>query len=167
MSITQLSDYNILPCVDCGTCGKNLPCPFLKRDDSQPFMQALLQAPILAFTAPIYFYHLPAQLKALIDRCQQYYAWRENSFFALESLPRRKAFVILLGARKQGEQLFKGALLSLKFALAPFNIELAEPLTLHGLDKPADLSGHAAHQNKIRNYGKEAALFLQQSSREL
>lgn len=154
---TLLRDYSVLPCVACGACGLGKSCPFLERDESAPLFDAILKAPVLAIASPIYFYGLPAMLKALVDRCQQYYAWRENGTGGLEALPKRKAFVMLCAAREQGSQLFKGSLLSLKFALAPFNIELKAPLLMRGLDKAGDMAARPDYYSSIKSYGARAA----------
>lgn len=161
IKITRLCDYKILPCVACGSCDKGNPCPLLERDQSAPLLEALLGAPFIAIAAPVYFYALPARLKALLDRCQQYYAWKEHGFGGLDALPKRKAFVMLCAARERGEQLFKGSLYTLKFALAPFNIGLKAPLTLYGLDRPGDLKKRPDYYAALTGYGAQAAALTQ------
>lgn len=161
---TMLSTCSVLPCMDCGACRKGQSCPLLERDDSAALLEAFVHAPFIAIAAPIYFYHLPAQLKALLDRCQQYYAWREKGVGGLEALPRRKAFVMLCAARERGEQIFTGALLTLKFALAPFNLEMQDPLTMRGLDRPGDLAERPDRQTAIKSLGTEAAALANKKS---
>lgn len=153
----MLSTCNVLPCVDCGACGRGRSCPLLERDDSAALLSAFVNAPFIAVAAPIYFYHLPAQLKALLDRCQQYYAWREKGVGKLEALPRRRAFVMLSAARERGERLFSGALLTLKFALAPFNLEIQDPIVMRGLNRVGDLARRPDYRAAIKAYGAEAA----------
>lgn len=157
---TMLSTCSVLPCVDCGACRRGRSCPLLTRDDSAALFTAFLKAPFIALAAPIYFYHLPAQLKALLDRCQQYFAWREQGLGGLEALPPRRAFVMLCAARERGEQLFNGALLSLRYALAPFNLEVASPLLLRGLDRPGDIDRHPDYPPAVRSLGAQAASLL-------
>lgn len=155
-----LSAYRLLPCVDCGTCRQGKSCPLTERDDSAALLGAFVSAPLIAIAAPIYFYHIPAQLKALLDRCQQYYAWREKGFGGLEKLPRRKAFVMLSAAREQGSQTFNGALLSLKFALAPFNIDIKAPIMMRGLDDATDMAKRPDYHASLKAYGAQAAALL-------
>lgn len=159
---SRLSDFRIEPCTDCGSCYKGKSCPFLGKDDSARLLDAFLHAPLVALVAPIYFYHLPAQLKALLDRCQQYYAWKELGVGGLDKLPQREAFVILAGARERGEQLFTGSLLTLKLSLAPFNISLKAPLLLHGLDASGDLGKRSDYHAALHAYGAEAAQSMTQ-----
>ncbi|MDR2502926.1 MAG: NAD(P)H-dependent oxidoreductase [Deltaproteobacteria bacterium] len=150
-----LRDYRVLPCAACGLCEHPASaCPQAAADDSRALFASFLNAPLLALAAPVYFYHLPAQLKALLDRCQFYYRAAERGELIL---PRRKAFIILLGAREKGTALFKGSLLSLSLALAPFNLHMAAPLLLRGLDGPGDLLQRADCLEQIKAYGKTAA----------
>lgn len=159
-----LSDYKVLPCVDCGACGRGQSCPLLQRDDSARLLTAFMNAPFIAIASPIYFYHLPAQLKALLDRCQQYYAWREKGVGGLAALPQRKAFIMLCAARERGDQLFNGALFTLKFALAPFNLDIKAPLMLRGLDKATDIDKRPDCHSALKAYGAQAAALLNPKS---
>ena len=162
----MLHDYDMYPCFDCGLCARadavyppDNParlCPLATRDESAPFFATLLAAPWLAIFAPIYFYHLPARLKTMLDRCQLFYsaALQERPF--MRDLPKRRAYVVLTAARERGEQLFAGSLLSLKYALAPFNLELKDPLTLYGLEGREDLSKRPDLLERVRQYGRLA-----------
>ncbi|MDR1126066.1 MAG: NAD(P)H-dependent oxidoreductase [Deltaproteobacteria bacterium] len=162
----MLHDYDMYPCRDCGRCaqaGAAFPpdnparlCPMATRDESAPLLAALLAAPWLAIFAPIYFYHLPARLKAMLDRCQLFYnaALQKRPFML--NLPKRRAYVVLAAARERGEQLFAGSLLSLKYALAPLNMELQDPLLLYGLEPKGDLAGRADLLERVRQYGRLA-----------
>lgn len=193
----QLRHYRVLPCRDCGACERTAAqitpeefitdpaalCPLSNQDDSRPLLNALAAAPLVAFCSPIYFYHLPAQLKALLDRCQIFYRAAENPALvpALNPLPRsrplpcsnrdeqkkyrgagggdgqpRPFFALLLGARPQGDKLFEGSLLSLKYALAPLGFAPQPPLLLYGLDRAADLSARPDVLETIREYGRQA-----------
>lgn len=178
-----LRDYPVLPCIACDACGvlaaslaaaktpvtahslagqteagtrPPFGCPLTLRDKSVPLLHALATAPVLCLIAPIYFYHLPAALKALVDRTQPFWALREAGVGLFRNQPERLCRLILIGARSKGDQLFSGSLRTLTYALAPFNIRLTEPLLLYGLDGPDDLAAHAPHQDKITALGAEA-----------
>lgn len=161
LKITMLRDYTVLPCIACGVCDTGRACPLLERDGSGPLLEAFLKAPFVAIAAPVYFYAISAQLKALLDRCQQYYAWREKGFGGLDALPERKAFIMLAAARERGEQLFNGPLFTLKFALAPFGLDIKAPQMLRGLDGPKDMDKRPDYHASLRRYGAEAAKILQ------
>jgi hypothetical protein len=132
-------------------------CPQTLRDESVMLLRALLTARALCLAAPIYFYHVPAALKALIDRTQPFWALEEARDPRLAALPPRECRVIFIAARKQGEQLFSGALLTLRQALKPLRVTLAEPLLLRGLEGPGDLASNPGAALSVINYGQAAA----------
>ena len=181
----SLRDFRVAPCVGCGCCtraaeragseglcpwpakngqeclqGKLLGCPLSAADDSGPLLSALAGAGALAIIAPIYFYHLPAQLKALIDRTQPFWALQQAGLSGCFAAA-RLCHVILIGARPKGDKLFEGSLLSLRYALGPLGLRLAEPLLLYGLDQPSDLSVHEEYRRRIQIYAAQAAALFQ------
>jgi multimeric flavodoxin WrbA len=158
-SVVHLRKFTILPCVGCGRCGRDPEgrC-FQERDDeSRELFRHLLEAPLVMFSSPIYFYHVPAQFKALIDRAQSFYNRRLAGDPALLSLPRRSAWTVLVAGRPKGERLFEGALLTMKYFLDVFNFTMQEPLLLRGMDGPGDLSEDEAARAAIRAAGEKAA----------
>ncbi|MDL2268109.1 NAD(P)H-dependent oxidoreductase [Desulfovibrio sp. OttesenSCG-928-G15] len=130
-------------------------CPLGANDDVPRLLDALLAASSLCLVAPVYFYHLPAQLKALLDRMQALWNAQELGFF--DDVPRKACRVILIGARQQGEQLFTGSLLSLRYALGSCGYDLAQPLLLMGMDGKGDLAAHDGARAMVAQYAEEAA----------
>ena len=131
-------------------------CPLAARDHGALLLNFLAEAPALCLVSPIYFYHLPALLKALLDRTQPFWNLREMGIDVFRARE-RTCHVILIGARPQGKQLFAGSLLTLKYALAGLGITLAEPLLLYGLDKASALSGDSRAGEQVFQYGRQAA----------
>lgn len=144
--IIRLRDYAVAPCRGCGACsaGPEHRCP-LAGDDAEALFAAILDASVLVFAAPIFFYHLPAQLKGLIDRAQRYYARRVAREAAGWVAPaERPAEVVLVSGRREGKQLFAGALLTFTYFLWPFAVRLGDdPCLLRGYDAPGDLAADA------------------------
>lgn len=172
-----LRDYECLPCVACGACaveaGKGmaldtcvpqekkkpwLGCPLSLRDRSRELLVRLMAARHVCIVSPIYFYHLPGQLKIFIDRLQPFWELAQAGDRRLFSLPARKFQVVLLAAREKGETLFEGSLKTLKYALANINMEPAEPLLLYGLDRPGDLREAADRHSQLVRCGREGAV---------
>lgn len=159
VSATLLRRHTISPCLACYRCGHdpNGRCYLAEQDGSGALFQSLMDAPFVFFAAPIFFYHLPAQFKAWIDRSQSYYLRREAGDQSIAGLPRRKAYVCLVAGRSKGEHLFDGSLLTLKYFLSIFNFEMQEPLLLRGVDKAADLAGQVELCDSLRDLGRQAA----------
>lgn len=57
---------SIHPCIGCDNCGMNGPCVF--NDDMPKILDAILDADMLVFVTPIYYFGFSAQIKAAIDR---------------------------------------------------------------------------------------------------
>ena len=139
--IVHLREHKLMPCQGCNYCGDpGHACILAKRDDCEGLLKLLYAAPAVFWLAPIFFYHLPAQSKALIDRAQAYWYLKRNQDPEILALPPRQAHVLLIAARSRGEKLFEGSLSTLRYFFEPFNITLAEPLLLTGLDGPRDLA---------------------------
>ena len=49
-------------------------CPLARTDDAEAVFAAIAAADVVLWTSPVYFYGLPAQAKALVDRSQRIWA---------------------------------------------------------------------------------------------
>jgi putative NADPH-quinone reductase len=157
--VIRLREQAITPCRGCGSCAKTPQhrCPLSDGDDVEALFSAIMHARILAFASPVYFYHVPALFKALIDRAQRHYEVRMAAEPSHPASPPRSAQVLLVAGRKTGERLFEGTLLTLKYFLWPFYFRPAEPCLLRGLDAPGDLAADAATLARVSAYGEAAA----------
>ncbi len=54
------------PCRACNRCGMNGPCLF--NDDFQELRPHLIDADMVVFATPMYYFSIPAQMKRVIDR---------------------------------------------------------------------------------------------------
>ena len=156
-SIVPLREYKLMPCQGCNYCGiPGNACILAQRDDCERLFARIREAQAIFWLAPIFFYHLPAQSKALIDRAQAYWYLKRNHDPRVMSLPARKAHALLIAARSKGENLFSGSLYTLQYFFEPFNISLAEPMLITGLDGPDDLKNSEIHQQNIAAWGAAA-----------
>lgn len=57
---------NVHPCTGCNSCGMNGPCIF--KDDFEFVRQHIVDADMVVFATPMYYFGISAQLKAVIDR---------------------------------------------------------------------------------------------------
>jgi len=160
--IRYLRDGVILPCVACGFCDDALGyeerdrCVLGHNDQAWDFFAPMLTARAVLFTSPIYFYHLPSMFKTWIDRGQQFWKAHKDQEPWLADLPNRTAHAVLVAGRPSGEKLFEGARLTLKYFVKNFNIDLADPLTLYGIDQSRDLRKKRNSEAQIVELGKQA-----------
>jgi len=127
-------EMNIAPCDACETCYDGSPCP--KNDDMAEIYPILETANAVIIATPSYFYGVPAPAKALIDRCQLFWA---RKYILAETLPSRPAGVIEV-AGSGGQRVFEGINLTIKYFLDSISIDMPEPLAFRHVDcDPKDL----------------------------
>lgn len=62
----DVAHADIHPCIGCVQCGYEGPC--VQKDDVSVIRQKLLNADMVVFATPLYYYGMSAQLKMLVDR---------------------------------------------------------------------------------------------------
>ncbi|MDR1359094.1 MAG: flavodoxin family protein [Coriobacteriales bacterium] len=97
-----LSEKHIAPCIGCGWCEKTGRCILAEEgserytaDDYAELLEALAYADALAIVSPLFFAGPPAQLKALFDRMQPF--WARRYVLGEEPLAKRPAQIFILG----------------------------------------------------------------------
>lgn len=68
----DVTAMNIKPCSGCVACGYEGPCA--QKDENQKIREAILDADMMVFATPLYYYGMSAQLKIVIDRFCSYNA---------------------------------------------------------------------------------------------
>ncbi|GAB1409068.1 flavodoxin family protein [Desulfovibrionales bacterium] len=141
-AVRYLRDFSVLPCLGCGACSSTGQCVRAAQDQTEELFTALDQAPALVLTGPVYFYHLPAQAKAWIDRSQSRYMRRQISPPLAQA--QRPAVLVLVAGRPQGAKLCTGITRTLRYFLDIFGFTLEETLCLRGLDERTALQTSSA-----------------------
>ena len=66
VEVIGAANMAIAPCTGCVTCGYDGPCA--QKDDMEQIKSVILNADMMVFVTPLYYYGMSAQLKILIDR---------------------------------------------------------------------------------------------------
>ncbi|MDD3313614.1 NAD(P)H-dependent oxidoreductase [Pseudodesulfovibrio sp.] len=160
--ILPLRDYEIQHCLACGFCDKHTDkrdrdrCALGRKDQAWEAFAPLFTARTVLLASPVYFYHLPSRLKAWIDRGQQFWTARRGGEPWVADLPERAVRAVLVAGQPGGEKLFEGARLTLKYFFRNFNLTLADPLALRGLDGPGDLRARREFEEAVAELGRAA-----------
>ena len=151
-TVLRLRDFSVRPCVGCGACARDGHCVLADTDQAEELFAHVESASGLILTAPVYFYHLPAQAKAWVDRSQSRYLAREAGLRPRAS--RRRAFAALVAGRPRGERLFEGVLPTLRYFLDVFDFDLVDTVRVGGVDGMGALLGSASAKRAVRDLGR-------------
>ena len=64
--MVDVAHAKIHPCTGCIHCGYEGPC--VQKDDVEDIRRKILDADMLVFATPLYYYGMSAQLKTMVDR---------------------------------------------------------------------------------------------------
>ncbi len=131
--LLELWRRRVSGCLDCGSCAQPpFVCPQGPWDDAEHVFEALSSADLVLWLSPVYFYGLPSQAKALVDRAQRLYAGKTDG----NPVPRGRWAALLLAGRKRGEKLFLGSSLALSYFFSALGKEKVEMRGLRGAERP-------------------------------
>ncbi|MBI4712891.1 MAG: flavodoxin family protein [Planctomycetes bacterium] len=126
------------------------------KDEMTPIYNKLLKADLVVLAAPIFFYGLPAQTKALIDRCQSLWARKYILKRSDSGKPKRRGFFISVGGTK-GENLFTGAALTVKYFFKAIDVDYADDLLYRQVDAKGAIRNHPSALKEAFQAGQEMA----------
>lgn len=111
----------------------------------QSVYEALERSDRIVMAAPIYFYNVPAQAKAVIDRTQalwtRKYIRQEAATQDHEQKPDRRGFFIGVGATR-GKRLFDGTLQTIRYFFDAVDVEFAGTLAYGEMDEKGAVRNH-------------------------
>ncbi|MCF6159148.1 MAG: flavodoxin family protein [wastewater metagenome] len=109
----MIRNLQIAPCNSCNACFEKGVCAI--GDDMQKVYPQLVAADSILVASPVYFMGVTAQLKALIDRCQSFWAQKYILKLPIREDKRiARGFFIATAARSNGDNLFAGAVKTMK-----------------------------------------------------
>ena len=111
----------------------------------QSVYEALERSDRIVMAAPIYFYNVPAQAKAVIDRTQalwtRKYMRQEGAVQGRVQRPDRRGFFIGVGATR-GKRLFDGTIQTIRYFFDAVDVEFAGTLVYAEMDEKGAIRGH-------------------------
>jgi multimeric flavodoxin WrbA len=150
-----VSELKVRPCLEIYACLKDGRCAI--KDDMQRVYEKLLEADHIAFASPIFFYGLTSQAKAIVDRCQALWVRRYVLDISGDDGRMRRGVFISVGAT-QGERLFDGAVLTVKYFFDAIGVKYCGDLLVRGVDGEAHIREHATALDDALRLGRELVL---------
>lgn len=147
-------ELNIQPCSGCRSCDTTGKC--IIKDDMTTIYKKLEICNRLIVSSPIYFCGLPAQLKALIDRSQCYWARKYLLKLKVENqkLKSRKLGVFIAVSATKNRKLFLGAKYTIKYFFDVYNVRYFDELIVTGIDKKGEVLKSEFALKKAYQLGK-------------
>jgi len=139
-------------CLECGGCDKTGKC--VVKDDMQNVYPLLESADVIILSASIFFYGVPAQSKALIDRCQA--LWRKRML--TKTKEQRKTYdsgigyLIIVGATS-GKSLFDGAVLTARYFYDALDMSYEDTMFVRKVDKKGAILEHPEFLEEAFQFG--------------
>jgi multimeric flavodoxin WrbA len=142
-------------CRECGGCDKSGKC--VVEDEMQKVYPLLEEADVIIMATPVFFYAMPAQLKALIDRAQA--PWNRRM---LEKSPEQRkrydhgrGYLIALGATK-GKKLFDGVGLTARYFYDALDMSYEGGLFYRGIDAKGAINDRPEALQEAYDLGRDA-----------
>jgi arsenite transporter/arsenate reductase (thioredoxin) len=147
--IIDVARKNITPCKEYVVCEKKGYCPI--DDDVKTEIYPLIrQAEVVVLATPIFFFNMTAQLKAVVDRCQLFWARKYKFKLTDPARPAKRGFLLSVGASK-GKSLFEGLQLTSKYFFDAIDARFEGSLTYRDIEGPKDMAGHPNVAEDVEN----------------
>ena len=103
VTVYDVNWMSIKPCQNCGSCDDEGVC--VMKDDMASIYEGIRSADRIILASPIFFFGLSAQTKAVIDRCQAFWAAK---YVHKKPIPPgefgRKGLLLLVGGMKKDDK---------------------------------------------------------------
>jgi len=143
----HVAERNILPCKEYVVCEKKGYCP-IDDDMASEIYGLLRQAEVVVLASPIFFYNMTSQLKALVDRCQTFWARKYRLKLSDPLKKTRQGYLLSVGAT-QGKNLFEGLQLTAKYFFDAIDARYGGSLVYRGIEGPKDLASQPAVREDV------------------
>jgi len=151
-----VSDLDFQPCTSCRSCTKIGKCRL--NDDMQNVYSDLLWADCIVLASPVYFLGLTAQCKALIDRCQMFWARKfllNKPIVENGQESNRRGIVLSVGGDKK-DSIFCGLIMTAKAFFITIDAVYDEnnSLFIGGIEEKDDVLKSPYYLNAAFDIGK-------------
>lgn len=148
----DLGSRRVNGCTHCNVCeGPDSLCPLTQSDEADRILTGMIASDLVFWLSPVYFYTLPSQAKALVDRSQKFYARKEVREKLAEEGRRadRRAVAFFVAGREKGQKLFDGSLLPVRHFFAVLGHDLVHAYGARGVETPSDLTPSLMRQAEL------------------
>jgi multimeric flavodoxin WrbA len=148
----------IAACIACGGCAKEGAC--VVQDEFQRVNEALVASDVIVLASPLFFWNVPAQVKALIDRGQSQWS---RKFLVQKPLPptpagnqRRRGVFICVGADRRRH--FEGVLRTVQSFFLVYEADNWGQLLYNKIEDKQEIENHPTAMQEAYDLGRRAVL---------
>jgi len=145
--VIDVTQKKIIPCKEYTVCEKKGYCP-IEDDVKDEIYPLLREAELVVLATPIFFYNMTAQLKAVVDRCQTFWARKYKLKLKDPGANMRRGFLLAVGATK-GKNLFEGLNLTTQYFFDAIWAKFGDSLTYRGIEGPKDMAAHPTVKKEV------------------
>lgn len=148
-------DLKISGCLECGGCDETGACVI--PDEMDAVYPRLQEAGAIVMAAPMFFYGVPAQLKALVDRSQALWSGRRlvKTPDQWKSYDHGRGYFIAVGATK-GKTMFDGAKMMAKYFFDALDKSYEGGLFYAQIEKKGTIRDHPQALEEAFDLGRKA-----------
>lgn len=136
------AQLDLSACVSCGVCDRQGHCAM--SDDFEGVNEQLVRSDVIAIATPLYFWNVPAQLKALIDRGQVQWhrkiAEQRTLAASAAGRSRRRGVLIAVGGHPRGY--FEGTVRTVKSFFRLYETDYWGKLLRREIDGKGEINDH-------------------------
>jgi multimeric flavodoxin WrbA len=155
---TVVSQIEVAGCISCGGCRKEGVC--VVEDGFQTLNRQLVDSDVIVLAAPLFFWNVPAQVKAVIDRGQSQWA---RKFVAKKPLPptaagheRRRGVLICVGADPR--RYFEGTVRTVESYFRVYETDYWGKLLYNKIEGKKEIKEHPTAMQEAFRLGRRAVL---------
>jgi len=163
--LVEVDRCNIVPCKEYTACETRGICP-IEDDVLHDIYPLIRRADVIVAATPVFFYNMTAQLKALIDRCQLFWARKYRLRLRDPRHHTKKVFLLSMAATR-GKNLFDAIHLTLDYFGDAIDAQYAGHLTYRGIEGPKDMARHPGIEADVERTVAELMTPLQDRKRVL
>jgi len=149
-----VSELEIGGCLNCQGCWEDGIC--VLEDDFGQVNEALVASDVISVASPLFFWNVPAQLKALIDRGQSQWARKFELKKPLPPTPaghrRRRGVFICVGADPRAY--FDGAVWTVRSFFRVYETECWETLLYSEIESKGEIVEHPTAMEEAAHLGR-------------
>jgi len=151
IEVIRVGEIEVGPCQGCRFCEERGFCRI--SDGMNKIYELFLEADLIVVSSPIFFYGVPSQLKAVIDRSQALWARRYMFNLRDPKSPWRKGIALCVGATR-GKNLFLGVELTFKYFFDAIGASFEGVMGYREAEKKGDILRQKNALEELESQGK-------------